>query len=77
MIYEKKLFLLCYKTALYLAVEKDNYDIIRLLLSNDAIDPNITIILMNFFFCNNIPEQSIQFNLINTNHLMQFSNKFI
>lgn len=62
MIYEKKLFLLCYKTALYLAVEKDNYDIIRLLLSNDAIDPNITIILMNFFFVIIFPNKV--FNLI-------------
>ena len=36
-----KLSLLLYKTALYLAVEKKNLKIIKLLLSNDKIDVNI------------------------------------
>ena len=30
-----------YKTALYLAVEKENIEIIKLLLSNDKLDINI------------------------------------
>ena len=38
-----------YKTALYLAVEKENVDIIKLLLSNDKIDINILNILLLFY----------------------------
>ena len=37
-----------YKTALYLAVEKENPEIIKLLLSNDKIDVNILNILIYF-----------------------------
>ena len=29
------------KTALYLAVEKENIEIVKLLLTNDKLDPNI------------------------------------
>ena len=32
-----------YKTALYLAVEKENIDIIELLLANDKLDINIKV----------------------------------
>ena len=39
-----------YKTALYLAVENESIDIIKLLLSNDKIDVNILNILIFFFF---------------------------
>ena len=34
-------------TALYLAVEKENIDIIKLLISNDKTDPNIICILQS------------------------------
>ena len=40
----KKLF---YITALYLAVQRGNIEIIKLLLSNDKIDPNIICILQS------------------------------
>ena len=32
-----------YKTALYLAVEKENIDIVKLLLANDKLDINIKV----------------------------------
>ena len=38
-----------YKTALYLAVEKENVEIIKLLLSNNKIDVNIPYILNLFY----------------------------
>lgn len=34
-----------YKTALYIAVEKENYEIIKLLLENKKLDVNIPAIL--------------------------------
>lgn len=34
-----------YKTALYIAVEKENYEIIKLLLKNKKLDVNIPAIL--------------------------------
>ena len=37
-----------YKTALYLAVEKENIEIVKLLLTNDKLDIN----LLNIFFNN-------------------------
>ena len=42
-------FLKNYKTALYSAVEKENIEIIKLLLSNDQIDVNyLCILILNF-----------------------------
>ena len=41
-----------YKTALYLAVEKENIEIVKLLLTNDKIDINLTYITYRIF--NNI-----------------------
>ena len=38
-----------YKTALYLAVEKENIEIVKLLLTNDKLDINI-INILNIFF---------------------------
>ena len=38
-----------YKTALYCAVEKENIDIVKLLLTNDKIDVNILNILFIFY----------------------------
>ena len=42
--------ILFYKTALYRAVEKENIDIIKLLLVNDKIDLNIINILNKCLF---------------------------
>ena len=36
------------KTALYLAIEKENIDIVKLLLSNDKTDPNIRYVFFYF-----------------------------
>ena len=38
-----------YKTALYLAVEKDNIEIIKLLLENEKANPNIPYIITRFY----------------------------
>ena len=40
-----ELCFICYKTSLYLAVEKENYEIVKSLLANHQIDPNIPYIL--------------------------------
>ena len=40
-----EIILYLYKTALYLAVEKENIEIIKLLLKNDKLDINIINIL--------------------------------
>ena len=42
----KFIFLLLYKTPFYLAVEKENIEIIQLLLSNSMLDINILSILI-------------------------------
>lgn len=67
-----------YKTAFYVAVEKENIDIIKLLLSNDKIDVNIPCISL-YFFLNRIINQilkldsksciSITFKRIYFNHI--------
>ena len=44
-----KLKVLVYKTAFYLAVEKENIEIVKLLLSNDALDVNTRYILCCVF----------------------------
>lgn len=38
------------KTSLFLAIENDNNEIAKLLLSNDKINPNIICILIFFLF---------------------------
>ena len=38
-----------YKTALYLAIEKENIEIVKLLLTNDKLDINV-INILNIFF---------------------------
>ena len=38
------------KTSLYLAIEKGNVEIVKLLLTNDNLDVNIMNILIDFFF---------------------------
>ena len=45
-----KFILLFQKTALYIAVEKENIEIIKLLLSNNRINININNILSLIFF---------------------------
>ena len=54
------------KTALYLAVEKENIEIVKLLLMNDKLDMNI-INILNIFF---IKFEIISFNSIQ-NHIFQ------
>ena len=44
-----KLFHQFYKTALHIAVEKENIEIIKLLLTNDQIDVNTLNILKYYF----------------------------
>ena len=44
----KKIF---YETALYLAVDNENIEIIKLLLNNDKLDPNaLSVFNFNFFY---------------------------
>lgn len=43
-----KLILILYKTAFHIAVEKENIDIIKLLLTNDKIDINISYKIINY-----------------------------
>ena len=59
-----------YKTALYLAVEKENIEIVKLLLTNDKLDINI-INILNIFF---IKFKIISFNEIQ-NHIFQYNSK--
>ena len=54
------------KTALYLAVEKENIEIVNILLSNDKLDINLGYIL-NIFY---IKFQNMAFNNIK-NHIIQ------
>ena len=49
-----------YKTALCLAVEKENIEIVKLLLMNDKLDINLGYILFRFF---------IEFNIISFNRI--------
>ena len=59
-----------FKTALYLAVEKENIDIIKLLLTNDKIDVNIINIYFKFIIKFKIIFFLIQFIIIS--FLIQF-----
>ena len=62
--------IIIYKTALYLAVEKENIEIVKLLLTNDKLDMNI-INILNLFF---IKLKMIFFNFIQ-NHIFQWYSK--
>ena len=68
------------KTALYLAVEKENVEIVKLLISNNKIDPNIICILSYYYYkihnksFNYIQHQIIQSHFT-TNHSMKFHIK--
>lgn len=44
------LFLIFYKTALQIAIQKENMDIIKLLISNELLDINFAIISLLIFF---------------------------
>ena len=59
-----------YKTALYSAVEKENIEIIKLLLNNDKLDINLGYIL-NIFY---IKFKIISFNYIQ-NQIFQWNSK--
>lgn len=43
------IFLFFYKNALYTAVEKNNSEIVQVLLTNQKIDANIRSIFINFY----------------------------
>ena len=63
-----------YKTALYLAVEKENIEIVKLILMNDKLDINFLNIFIIFF----IKLKIISFNTIQ-NHIFQlhlYSNSY-
>lgn len=45
-----KLFILFYKTALFAAVEKENIEIVKLLLTKDKLDINIINKVQNHVF---------------------------
>ena len=66
MISMKFLFNIIYKAALYLAVEKENIEIVKLLLTNDKLDINLLNIIYIFF----IKFKIISFNKIQ-NHIFQ------
>lgn len=53
------LFNIIHKSALYIAIEYENIDIVRLLLDNEFLDINQKYIKINIFFINEI-----------TNHLL-------
>ena len=57
-----------YKTALYLAIEKENIEIVKLLLTNNKLDINQRNILNIFFF---IKFKILFFNVIQ-NHIFFF-----
>ncbi len=59
-----------YRTALFLAVEKENIEIIKLLLNNNKLDINLGYILNIFYIKFNI----LSFNRIQ-NHIFQFHSK--
>ncbi len=59
-----------YKAALYLAVKKENTEIIKLLLNNDELDINLGYIL-NIFY---IKFKIISFNTIQ-NYIFQLHSK--
>ena len=48
--FEMKLFILFYKTALFAAVEKENIEIVKLLLTKDKLDINIINKVQNHVF---------------------------
>ena len=70
--------ILIYKTALYLAVEKENIEIVKLLLMNEKLDINLGYILFNFLY-NLKSRQSIKFKIISLNsiqnHIFQWNSK--
>ena len=49
MQYLNNIHLYIYKTAIFLAVERENIEIVKLLLTNDKLDVNIQYILLIIF----------------------------
>ena len=47
--YMKYIYIINYKNALYTAVEKNNSEIVQVLLTNQKIDANIRSIFINFY----------------------------
>ena len=62
------------KTALYLAVEKENVEIVKLLMTNEKIDPNIICILQSNYIKFNIKSFNlIQYQIIQWNSISNHS----
>ena len=61
--------IIIYKTAFYLAVEKESIEIVKLLLTNDKLDINVLNIFHNFYII-----FKIFFNIIQ-NHIFQYYSK--
>ena len=73
-------FLIIYITPLYLAIERENIEILKFLLMNDKIDINkpyiiIYVILYNFKFTNSIIFKILSFNTIQ-NYILKWYSKF-
>lgn len=64
-----EIILLIYKTALFLAVEKENLEIVKLLLNNDTIDVDTFNISLSFFLYNSKSIFSIAFKNIYSNEI--------
>ena len=68
-----------YKTALYLAVEKENIEIVKLLLTNDKLDINLLNILLLIILYNSKLFLLITFKILSFNeiqkHIFQFYSK--
>ena len=58
------------KTALYLAVEKENIEIVKLLISNNKTDPNI-ICILSYYYIKFTTNHSITSNIKSFNRISQ------
>ena len=61
----------CYKTALYMAVENENIEIVKLLLSCDKLDINHGFVLNMYFYT----IQNHYFLITCLNHIFQLHSK--
>lgn len=68
-----EIYFIFHKSALSMAIEKENIDILRLLLSNSSIDPNAEIILNHLLYF--IPfKNTFIFMLLNDYSLNKIQN---
>ena len=65
------------KTALYFAVEKENIEIVQLLISNNKTDPDVIYILSYYYYkIHNKLFYCIQYQIIQWNSELNLSMKF-